>query len=102
MTAMNHRGSALAALLLALVGCLDPQTRLQSEDERDKEAEVKTIGDVTSIGNAEPIAVSGVGLVTGLDGTGGGTPPGAYRAMLEADLRKHGLDPKEILTSSSN
>jgi hypothetical protein len=43
--------------------------------------------------------VTGIGLVVGLDGTGG-TPPGTYRTLLEQDLRKRKVEKvKEILES---
>jgi hypothetical protein len=100
---MNRRVWVLGAIVLGLLGCVSPQTRLQSEDDNDtdKEAEVKTIKDVTGlVANAEPIPVSGVGLVIGLDGTGGGSPPGTYRTMLEDHLRKRGVqNVKEVLAS---
>jgi hypothetical protein len=92
-------------LAAALAGCLQPQTRLQKEDEaaREKEVEIKTVGDVTEVSNAGPTVVSGVGLVTGLEGTGGGTPPGSYRTMLENELKKKGLENiREILESENN
>lgn len=100
---MSHRNGVLAGVLLALVGCAHPQTRLQSaeEAERDPLADVKTIGDVTSVANAEPVVVGGVGLVVGLNGTGGGAPPGNYRSILEADLKKNGVENiKEVLNST--
>jgi hypothetical protein len=94
---------ALGLLLLGLAGCAhNTQTRLQAEDEgdRDRESAVKTIGDVSSVANADPVRVSGVGLVVGLGGNGGGAPPGGYRTVLENDLRKRGLENvKEILSS---
>lgn len=91
----------LAALVSGLLGCAHSQTRLQAEDEgeRDKQGEVKTIGDVSAVANADPIPVSGIGLVIGLDGTGGGAPP-AYRQQLEDQLRKRRVENvKEILAS---
>jgi hypothetical protein len=70
------------------------------ETEKEKEGEVKTIGDVSSIANADPVPVTGVGLVIGLDGTGASAPPGPYRTMLEDQLRKRYSDHvKEILAS---
>jgi hypothetical protein len=98
---MNPRVGLLAALLLGLLGCAHQgqQTRLQAADE-DKESEVKTIGDVTTVSGADPVQVMGVGLVTGLDGNGGGAPPGTYRTILEDHLRKIGVDRvKEVLAS---
>jgi hypothetical protein len=83
----------LGAVLLGLVGllgCTSLQPRLQSEDEAEHYY-VDTIGDRTSVGNAAPIPVGGVGLVVGLEGSGGDCPPDAYRAMLENDLLKEGV-----------
>jgi hypothetical protein len=102
---MNRRVGVLGAALLAVLGCLQPQTRLQApdENERDAEAEVLTIGKVMSgFANANKIPVSGVGLVVGLDGTGGDAPPGGYRDLLVHHLQQQGVDHiKEILASPS-
>jgi hypothetical protein len=93
------------AIGLAFSGCAHRQTRLQAEDEADrakeaKEAEIKTIGDDVSFANADPVPVSGIGLVVGLEGTGGGAPPGTLRHRLEDQLRKRGIeDVKGILAS---
>lgn len=97
---------ALGAFLLGLVGCFPggQQTRLQSEDESERERYgIKTVGDVTLVGNAEPIALGGVGLVTDLEGTGGDSPPDGYRAMLVDQLRKRGArKANEILSDPAN
>ena len=100
---MNARACVLAAALFALAGCAHEQTRLQSADEaeRDKEPEIKTIGDITTVGNAAPIPVSGVGLVYGLEGTGGDAPSGSYRNLLEHQLQQQGIEHvKDVLASS--
>src|SRR5262249_9756275 len=84
------------------VGCAHQQTRLQAEDdsEREKEPEIQVIGNAISFANADPIPVTGVGLVVGLEGTGGGAPPGGLRTRLEADLRKRGIENiKQVLDS---
>src|SRR5438132_2486362 len=99
---MNQRVWLFGALVCGLLGCAHQQTRLQAEDEsdRDKEAEVRTVGDVSSVGNADPIPVSGIGLVIHLDGTGGGAPSGPYRQKLEDQLRKRQIENiKEMLAS---
>lgn len=91
-----------AALLLGQVGCLSQQARLQSDDEaeKQKEREIKTIGDVTTVANANPIPVSGLGLVVGLEGTGGRPPANGYRTAMETYLHKRGVERvKEILDS---
>jgi hypothetical protein len=94
----------LLAGLLAVGGCHHPQTRGQSEDDEREKAEakyeVRTIGDVTTVGNADPLAVGGVGLVVGLEGTGGDSPPSGYRSMLENELKKEGVpNVREVLAS---
>lgn len=89
---------------LGLAGCVGTQTRGQSaeEVEREKDLDVLTIGDVSEVGSAMPVQVSGVGLVTGLEGTGG-SPPGSYRVMLEQQLRKQKVEnTKQILDSPDN
>ena len=88
----------------AMVGCFNPQTRAQSaeEAERERDLDVMTVGDISEVGNALPIQVSGVGLVTGLDGTGG-SPPGSWRVMLEQQLRKQKIEnTKQLLDSRDN
>jgi Flagellar P-ring protein len=99
---MNRLFLTLGACFLTLAGCTNALTRLQSPDETGKKKEIKvqTIGDVTQVWNADPVMVSGIGLVVDLEGTGGGAPPGGWRTMLEDDLRKRGIDQvKELLNS---
>ncbi|MGE3808430.1 MAG: flagellar basal body P-ring protein FlgI, partial [Gemmataceae bacterium] len=104
MTALFSRSVwLLTACLFGLCGCLHTETRLQSDDdkERDKDyADIRTIGDVTSVANATPIHVSGVGIVFGLEGTGSNPTADGYRSFLEDYLRKRGVDNvKEMLAS---
>ncbi len=84
---------ALGALLLGLAGCVGMQAaRLQSGEESDSDRYgVKTIGDVTVVGNAEPIPAGGVGLVVDLEGTGGDPAHDNYRTELEELLNKKGV-----------
>ncbi len=104
---LNLRSSILGAFLSGIIlggptGCAHQQTRMQSpeENEKDKVAEVKTVRHVASFANTDPITVSGVGLVVGLEGTGGDPP---YRDMLVNELRKRGVENiKEILASPNN
>ncbi|HWY85216.1 MAG TPA: flagellar basal body P-ring protein FlgI [Gemmataceae bacterium] len=101
---MNRWIWVLGVLMLGQTGCVNPQTRAQSseETERDKDLEVRTIGDVTEVDNVQRIQVSGVGLVTGLDETGH-SPPSQFRTMLEQQLRKQKVeDVKGLLDSRSN
>jgi hypothetical protein len=92
------------ALLLALAGCThNTLSRAQTaEEERDRYG-VRTVGDVTAVGNAEPVALGGVGLVVGLEGTGGDCAADGYRAMLVHDLQKHNVrNVKEVLASPNH
>jgi hypothetical protein len=88
--------------LATMIGC-NPQQLMrgksEEETEHDRYADVKTIRDFTSVGNADPVAVGGVGLVSGLDGTGGDSPPDSYRTLLEEQLRKAdpSCSPKKLL-----
>jgi hypothetical protein len=92
--------------LLGLAGCAHQhqQARLQSEDETEHDRyQAATIGEKTQVGNAQPVPVSGVGLVEGLEGTGGDAPPDGFRAMLEDQLRKANVrHVKELLASPNN
>jgi hypothetical protein len=86
----------LAAVALAAAGCTSPQVRSQCADEADHETkyDVQTVGDVSQFDSAGPVPVVGVGLVVGLDGTGGSPLPGGYTAMLENELLKR--NPREL------
>jgi flagellar basal body P-ring protein FlgI len=94
----------ISASLLAICGCLHSQTRLQADEENEKDRyEVKTIGQVAQVGNHLPLQVWGVGLVVGLNGTGSPPPASSYRSMLEADLLKKKLEDtsvKKLLSQS--
>src|SRR5207245_2350909 len=47
-----------------------------------------------------PVPLGGVGLVVGLEGTGGDCPSDNYRAMLEGELQKQGVhNVKQVLSS---
>jgi hypothetical protein len=93
------------------LGCSHTQQmRLQAADETDKDRYgVKTIGDVSVFGNIEAVSVGGIGIVTDLEGTGGGTPP-SYRTQMadelrkDAEVRKKGYDQRinEIIDSKNN
>ncbi len=87
---------------VALVGCLGPQSaRLQSADENEpkepREPEIPLVANRasfnTSFSHQDDIDVIGVGLVVGLNHTGGGAPPASYwRDCLEQDLKKKGIE----------
>jgi hypothetical protein len=83
----------LGALTLVLAGCSQTSlSRAKSADDAElRRYDVPLVGDRTVVGNAEPITLGGVGLVEGLEGTGGDCPHDSYRAMLADELRKKGV-----------
>jgi hypothetical protein len=96
---------AFGAVLLVLAGCsTTAQQRAQAEDESEvHHYEMLTVGDRTTVGNAEAIPLGGVGLVTGLEGTGGDCPHDSYRSLLADTLRKQGIRKiNELLNSPSS
>jgi hypothetical protein len=103
---MTRRTALLMPLLgFGVLGCMDPKTRLQSADESEaaKNLEARTIGDISTVANLEPTPLFGVGLVVGLNGTGGTCPPSPYRSELEHNLRKHkDSDVKDLIDSNNN
>lgn len=76
------------------------------DDERDKEFETKVetpmVGDYAGFANLNLVTLEGVGLVVGLDGTGGDPPPSSYREILADDMRRRGIDDPETILRSPN
>jgi flagellar basal body P-ring protein FlgI len=95
----------IALSLFALAGCTTAtQSRAKAEEENERDRyPIETVGEKTTVGNPEPIALGGVGIVTDLPGTGGPSPADDYRAMLEEQLHKEGIkNTKELLNSPNN
>src|SRR5437016_2189205 len=96
----------LSALMLASIGCVTPQqTRPQVQDEPPDEEryELKVVGEVTdSISNAELFPVTGVGLVTGLNGTGSAPTQGSLRSRLERELQQKSVRNVKALLEDKN
>src|SRR5262245_24616519 len=89
---MNRR-DLLAAAPLLLSGCFlknfNTVARPQLDDSQPEKDAVQTIGDVSAeFDNATDLIVSGFGLVTGLDGTGGSTPPCDARTAVVERLKR--------------
>jgi hypothetical protein len=82
----------LGACILFLTGCIpDAAKRAELAAEHEKErdlAEVRIIREVADVGNVGPLKVDGIGLVTGLAGTGH-SPDGYYRNLMEQYLLKN-------------
>lgn len=78
--------------------------RSQSPDENDTPLETTVdtplIGDHTTIAGLNLITLQGVGLVTGLDGTGSDPPPSHYRELMLDEMRRRNIkNPNQILAS---
>ena len=76
--------------------------RSQSPDDSPLETTVNTplIGDHTTIAGLNLITLQGVGLVTGLDGTGSDPPPSHYREMMLDEMKRRNIkNPNQILAS---
>lgn len=108
MSAVQFKGrlgfTVVLAGLLAMLGCvhIQPLGKTAEELECEKDLDVRTIGEITDVANAGPLVVSGVGLVTGLNGTGH-SPAGEFRSMLENELRKQKIENvKQLLDSADN
>ena len=103
---MNRWLAALGVLGAGVERLCQPANTRASQasrrPRREKDLAIRSIGDVTEVTNANRIQVSGIGLVTGLDGTGQ-SPKGIYYKMLEQQLRKQKIENvKAILESPNN
>ena len=97
----------IGMLLLVLGGCLPIIVRAPGSRDPDKDLDVQTVASVTdgerekAINNSV-LQINGVGLVTGLGGSGD-CPQGMYREMLEKELRKQKIERiREILDNPDN
>ncbi|MCA8987791.1 MAG: flagellar basal body P-ring protein FlgI [Planctomycetaceae bacterium] len=58
------------------------------------------LGEYVVVSGLNMVTLEGVGLVTGLDGTGGDPPPSQYRTQLLKDMRRREVeDPNRIISS---
>lgn len=106
---MNASRFFCCLLLLMSLGCEKLNLRSQSPDKDKSEpstdefetrVETPFIGDYTTITGLNLITLEGVGLVTGLDNTGGDPPPSMYRTALLEDMKKRGVpSPQQLLQS---
>ncbi|MFW6124908.1 MAG: flagellar basal body P-ring protein FlgI [Pirellulales bacterium] len=97
------RGAFGVALAVALVGCRQFEARSQapeSEPAADADSRRRAIGDVANVVGLQPVAVEGVGLVVGLDGTGSDPPPSLWRTSLLEDMKRRKVNnPNAVLAS---
>jgi hypothetical protein len=95
---MYRACAVLVGLAIGLTGCTDSKSvkgqnrgQIGGEDSIDADA-FATVGMKTSPDNMGPIHVSGIGFVYRLQpGMGSSAPPGSWRQMLEASLKKQGF-----------
>ncbi len=92
----------LISVLTLLPGCMHQTPRLLAEEETERDRYgVRTLGEFCTMGNADALPIGGIGLVVGLEGTGGEPTNDVNRTMLEDDLRKQGVkNIKELLASN--
>lgn len=91
--------AVLALLVTILVGCAEdtsrPAPRARQPEgliTRDVPSVLRdTVGAQTGLSGAEPILVSGYGLVVGLNNTGSGDVPGPIRAIMEREMSMMGV-----------
>lgn len=100
------RSLLIFSLFLAASGCQSMKMRSQSPepDEFDDEFETTVntpfIGDYTTIAGLNLVTLEGVGLVTGLDNTGGDPPVSLYRTKIYNDMKRRSIkNPNQILRS---
>ena len=99
------RRTFLACLPLFSAGCFlkdfTTVARPQLDEPEPSASSVKVIGDMSADwDNAAEMVVSGYGLVTGLNGTGGVTPPCEARTTILERLRRAKIEnPADVLDS---
>lgn len=92
--------SPFAALSNAF-GDDDEKTAAKDED-RDADESTQLISSRVTISGMTTPLIEGVGLVTGLDGTGGDVPPSTYRRMMLEEMKKRRVEnPQKVLQSPS-
>lgn len=93
---------AAAAACACVCGCAWwPQSIVVSQaPQADELADVPVVGDWAVPYGLEPIRVEGVGLVTGLKGTGSDPSPSSERQMLLSEMRVRGVENPEAVLAS--
>lgn len=70
------------------------------EEKLETRAETPLIGDYTTFGGLNPLPIEGVGLVVGLNGTGGNPAPSPALSQLIEDLKKRDVRDIQLLLQS--
>jgi len=105
-----------ATCLLLVTGCrglswppslswsaLSSRSQNPADDtEEDRRTTPSRVGDYVTISGLGMITLEGVGLITGLDGTGGDPRPSPFRMMLLKDMQRRGVTNAKALLRSPN
>lgn len=71
-----------------------------TEKKYETKVDTPMIGDYTTFSGLQPVTIEGVGLVVGLNGTGGDPAPSFYRTELMNELKRRGVpNPNQVLQS---
>lgn len=71
-----------------------------SEKKYETKVDTPMIGDYTTFSGLQSVVIEGVGLVVGLNGTGGDPAPSAYRTQLMEELKRRNVpNPNQVLQS---
>lgn len=72
----------------------------KKEDDFETKVDTRFIGKYTTVSGLNMVVLEGVGLVVGLNGTGGDPPPSGYRKQLLKEMRQRKIaNPNQILRS---
>jgi hypothetical protein len=78
----------------------NPEDDDEDDDEFETSIDIPMVGDYVTFSGLNRVVLEGVGLVHGLNGTGGNPPPSPYRDLLMDDMRRRNIkDAKEMLQS---
>jgi hypothetical protein len=78
----------------------NPDDDEEEEDEFETSIDIPMVGEYVTFSGLNRVVLEGVGLVHGLNGTGGNPPPSPYRDLMMDDMRRRNVkDAKELLQS---
>ena len=74
----------------------------EEDDEFETRVETQLIGEYTQVAGLNLINIRGVGLVTGLNGTGGDPPPSQYRQQMIEEMQRRNVKNYHAILRSPN
>lgn len=99
----GRAGALVTAVVMTAMAAALVQAAAGPTAEKKKSRPLKineTVGDLAYVSSTGEMTVEGVGLVTGLDNTGGDSPPSFYRKTLIDEMSKAGVEHPERLLAS--